>query len=223
MPYGHELNESGDSTDIDDREHGDRGDTDDGEGGSRRGSALGGGSVAGEGQEKLKTDYEYKIATMLAALEWDLGEKRNSDKKRKGFNLDSELEGNVADVEDNMTYPLASSAHQSHGSPSVHIVGLPDICYPHDPNCTIYYLLIMRPIERQLTGGSNYADSFNPFTEAKEISGARIESWITDDIPYKVCRPVSFELVGSAHYNPTVSRRILYYYSARRSWKLSKT
>ena len=133
---------------------------------------MGGGSVAGGGQEKLKKDYEYKITTMLATLEWDLGEKGNSDKKRKSFDLDSKLEGNIADVEDNMTYFVAFPALQSHGSPSTHIMCLPDIWYPHDPNCTIYYILIMRPIERQLTGGSNYADSFNPFTEAKEISGA---------------------------------------------------
>jgi protein SPA2 len=58
-----------------------------GGGGSGRGSALGGGGgEEQQQQEKLKRDYEYKIATMqskIAGLERDLGGKGDRDKKRE--------------------------------------------------------------------------------------------------------------------------------------------
>jgi hypothetical protein len=56
-------------------------------GGSGRGSAMGGAGVgSGEEQEKLRRDYEYKIATMqskIAGLERDLGGKGDRDKQRE--------------------------------------------------------------------------------------------------------------------------------------------
>ena len=58
-----------------------------GSGGSGRGSVLGPGAAValGKERERMRRDYEYKIATMqskVAGLEWDLGGKGEREQKR---------------------------------------------------------------------------------------------------------------------------------------------